>query len=347
MAALESNDTYDEQYALPRRVLSVQSHVVSGYVGNKAAVFPLQILGFDCDYINTVQFSNHTGYPLFKGTVTTGDQLIDIANGLKANNLLDYDYLLTGYIGSESFLDSVLDLLNMIESSFKSNIKYICDPVLGDEGKCYVPASLVSIFVAKVIPRAYMITPNQFEAELLTGMKIKSNDDVIEALKKLNALGPKIVVMTSAEIDEKPNQLCCYVLVSDSNTKNGNTNSIEITRIIVNKIDGYFTGTGDCCAALLLGWCDKLGESNMGIALKNTLGTIQAIINKTIIKQRAMDAKINETTNEIDKKALKARAAELNVIQCKDDILNPPDIICTSISSIVEDDDNAITTWTL
>ena len=119
-----------ESYELPRRVLSVQSHVVSGYVGNRAAVFPLQILGFDCDSINTVQFSNHTGYPLFKGTVTSGDQLIEIANGLKSNMLLDYDYLLTGYIGSESFLDSVLDLLGMIES-FNSNVRYICDPVLG------------------------------------------------------------------------------------------------------------------------------------------------------------------------------------------------------------------------
>ena len=299
-------------------------------------MFPLQILGFDCDYINTVQFSNHTGYPLFKGTVTTGDQLLDIANGLKANSLLDYDYLLTGYIGSESFLDSVLDLLNMIESSFNSNVRYICDPVLGDEGKCYVPASLVSIFAAKVIPRAYMITPNQFEAELLTGLKINSNNDAIEALKKLNTMGPKIVVMTSAEIVEKPNQLCCYVLVSDSTI-----NSIEITRIVVNKIDGYFTGTGDCACALLLGWCDKLGESSMGIALRNTLGTIQAIIRKTLVKQHAMNAKINETTNENDKKALKARAAELNVIQCKDDILNPPDILS---SSGVCDDEN-ITTW--
>ena len=280
----------------------------------------MQILGFDCDYINTVQFSNHTGYPLFKGTVTSGDQLIEIANGLKSNMLLDYDYLLTGYIGSESFLDSVLDLLSMIES-FNSNVRYICDPVLGDEGKCYVPSSLVSIFIAKVIPKAYMITPNQFEAELLTGMKIKCHNDAIEALKKLHSMGPKIVVMTSSEIEDKPNQLCCYVLSSCDN----DNNNIDITRIIVNKISGYFTGTGDCCSALLLGWCDKLGEFNMGKALQNTLGTIQAIIKKTIKKQILLNSKINNTNDdENDKKAFKARAAELSVIQCKDEIINPP-----------------------
>lgn len=305
---------------LPRRILSVQSHVVSGYVGNRAAVFPLQILGFDCDYINTVQFSNHTGYPLFKGTVTTGEQLIDIANGLKINNLLDYDYLLTGYIGSESFLDSVLDLLNMIES-FNPNVRYICDPVLGDEGKCYVPSSLVLIFAAKVIPKAYMITPNQFEAELLTGMKINTHNDAIEVLKKLNSMGPKIVVITSSEIDEKPNQLCCYVLSSDSNH-----NNINITRIVVDKINGYFTGTGDCCSALLLGWCDKLGEDNMGLALQYTLGTIQAILKRTRKKQDLLNEQINNTIDENNKKALKARASELSVIQCKDEISNPPSL---------------------
>ena len=46
----------------PERILSIQSHVVSGYVGNKSATFPLQLLGFETDCINSVQFSNHTGY---------------------------------------------------------------------------------------------------------------------------------------------------------------------------------------------------------------------------------------------------------------------------------------------
>ncbi len=81
------------------RVLSIQSHVVYGYVGNKAAVFPLQLLGFDVSFINSVQFTNHTGYPIFKGNVLQGDDLVNLLDGLKNNSLMDYDYLLTGYIG--------------------------------------------------------------------------------------------------------------------------------------------------------------------------------------------------------------------------------------------------------
>lgn len=48
-------------------ILSIQSHVAYGYVGNRAATFPLQRLGFDVWAVNTVQFSNHTGYGAWKG----------------------------------------------------------------------------------------------------------------------------------------------------------------------------------------------------------------------------------------------------------------------------------------
>lgn len=131
------------------RVLSIQSHVVSGYVGNRAAVFPLQLLGFEVDFINSVQFCNHTGYPSFNGQVLKGEELQTLVSGLEANFLEDYDYILTGYIGSESFLSSVLE---SVDSVLKANPKarFVCDPVLGDEGKYYVPRELVGIYRNKV-----------------------------------------------------------------------------------------------------------------------------------------------------------------------------------------------------
>merc|ERR1712212_1211147 len=90
------------------RVLSIQSHVVSGYVGNKSAVFPLQVLGFEVDYINSVQFSNHTGYSHFKGQILDAEQLGQLFDGLVLNGLhKKYTHLLTGYIGSTSFLEKV------------------------------------------------------------------------------------------------------------------------------------------------------------------------------------------------------------------------------------------------
>jgi len=98
------------------RVLSIQSHTVQGYVGNKSAVFPLQLLGFDVDPINSVQFSNHTGYPKFRGQVLNGNQLWDLIEGLEENELLHYTHLLTGYIGSVSFLNTVLQVVNKLRS---------------------------------------------------------------------------------------------------------------------------------------------------------------------------------------------------------------------------------------
>lgn len=100
-----------------KRVLSVQSHVVSGYVGNKAAVFPLQLLGFEVDPINTVQFSNHKGYPDCTGTVMNGTELADVVEGLQVSGLLSqHSHLLTGFIGSESFLGGIVDLLKKMRS---------------------------------------------------------------------------------------------------------------------------------------------------------------------------------------------------------------------------------------
>jgi pyridoxine kinase len=112
------------------RVLSIQSHVVHGYVGNKSASFPLQLLGFDVDPINSVQFSNHTGYKSFKGQRLNGNELWELVEGLDANDLLHYSHLLTGlclrslsiestdrnsgYIGTTSFLETVLRVLNHV-----------------------------------------------------------------------------------------------------------------------------------------------------------------------------------------------------------------------------------------
>ena len=104
-----------EEKVLDPRCLSIQSHVVHGYVGNKCAVFPLQLLGFEVDFINSVQFSNHTQYPTVKGQVLQGEELEALVEGLEANNLIKYTHLLTGYIGSESFLRSVLTVLKTVK----------------------------------------------------------------------------------------------------------------------------------------------------------------------------------------------------------------------------------------
>jgi pyridoxine kinase len=98
------------------KVLSIQSHVVSGYVGNKSATFPLQLLGFEVDAINSVQFCNHTGYKKVAGQILSEKDLDDLAGGLQQNGLDFYSHLLTGYIGAESFLRRVCSLVKHLKS---------------------------------------------------------------------------------------------------------------------------------------------------------------------------------------------------------------------------------------
>ena len=294
------------------KILSIQSHVVSGTVGNKAAIFPLQLLGFDVDFINTVHFSNHTGYRVIKGTVMTGEQLNDLAFGLNENNLLNHDYVLTGYIGSQSFLDSVLELLLLIKNN-NNNVKYVCDPVLGDDGKLYVPKELISIFAEKVISKAYMITPNQFEAELLTNKIIKGHNDVVQVLVDLCKLGPKIVVLTSAIIEDiTEDKLACYISYHDIEK-----NILIIKQFIIKKLSGHYTGTGDITASLILAWINILGEHKCGEAFKMVLSTMNGIIKNTQQKQELMSSSPNYNITQ---------ACELCVVKSKSIIECPPNL---------------------
>ncbi|KAL4250746.1 pyridoxine kinase family protein [Pleurotus pulmonarius] len=128
------------------RVLSIQSHVSYGYVGGKAAVFPLQCLGFDVDIINSVNFSNHSGYGRLGGTRTTAAELKSIFDGMKQNELLTQKRLVTGYVPGAEGLSAVRDLVRELKET-EPELIYILDPVMGDAGRLYVahPMSSPSI----------------------------------------------------------------------------------------------------------------------------------------------------------------------------------------------------------
>ncbi|GAA0146366.1 kinase [Lithospermum erythrorhizon] len=283
------------------RVLSIQSHTVQGYVGNKSAVFPLQLLGYDVDPINSVQFSNHTGYPTFKGQVLNGDQLWDLIAGLEANDLLFYTHLLTGYIGSVSFLNTILKVVEKLRS-INPKLTYVCDPVMGDDGKLYVPQELVSVYREKVIPVASMLTPNQFEAEQLTGLRIASEHDGREACNVLHAAGPLKVVITSVNMDGN--------LLLIGSHKNQEGQPPAQFKISIPKIPAYFTGTGDLMTALLLGWSNKYPD-NLERAAELAVSSVQALLQRTLddYKRSGFDCQ--------------SSSLEIRLIQSHDDIRNP------------------------
>ncbi|KAJ0406943.1 hypothetical protein ATCC90586_000204 [Pythium insidiosum] len=269
------------------RVLSIQSHVVQGYVGNKSAVFPMQLLGVEVDIINSVHFSNHTGYPSFGGKHLrlSGDDVLDLLDGLQQNDLLRnaYTHLLTGYIGSPALLQAIVKVHARLRAAQETRrLLYVCDPVMGDNGRLYVAPELVDMYRDQVVPIADVLTPNQFECELLTDMKIETIADALAACKKLHARGPQVVVISSfQELKDGVKVHAEELIVIGSKRCSRTSDSLEQFELRVPYIDSYYTGTGDLFAALLLAWLHRLPDDFQRV-LENVVSTIQAVLRTTL-----------------------------------------------------------------
>uniref|UniRef100_A0A6I8PR96 Pyridoxal kinase n=1 Tax=Ornithorhynchus anatinus TaxID=9258 RepID=A0A6I8PR96_ORNAN len=270
------------------RVLSIQSHVVRGYVGNRAAAFPLQVLGFEIDTVNSVQFSNHTGYAHWKGQVLNADELHELYEGLKLNKVNKYDYVLTGYTRDKSFLEMVVDIIKELKQQ-NSKLVYVCDPVMGDkwngEGSMYVPEDLLPVYKEKVVPMSDIITPNQFEAELLTGRKIHTQEEALEVMDLLHSLGPETVVITSSDLPSSLGSDYLIALGSQRKTKSDGTKVTERIRMEMRKVDAVFVGTGDLFAAMLLAWTHK-HPNNLKVACEKTVSAMHHVLQRTMESAR-------------------------------------------------------------
>ncbi|XP_056145605.1 pyridoxal kinase-like [Lampris incognitus] len=302
------------------RVLSIQSHVVRGYVGNKAATFPLQVLGFEVDSINSVQFSNHTGYSHWKGQVLTAEELNVLYEGIKCNNVNYYDYVLTGYSRDTSFLEMVVDIIQELKKA-NPNLVYVCDPVMGDHGAMYVPENLLPVYMNKVVPVADILTPNQFEAELLTGRKISTENDAIEVMELLHQMGPETVVLTSTYLPSKYGDQYLVALGSQKIVKPDGTNSSQKIRMEIPKVDAVFVGTGDLFAAMLLAWTHH-HPKDLKVACEKTVSVMHHVIKRTITYANEM-AGPGKRPNPAQ--------LELRMVQSKADIENPALVVKATV----------------
>ncbi len=173
-------------------ILSIQSHVAYGHVGNASAVFPMQRLGVEVWPIQTVQFSNHTGYGAWKGRVFDAPMIEEIVDGIAERGVLPRcDGVISGYMGSADIGNAILHTVERVKAANPKAI-YACDPVIGDVGRgVFVRPGIPEFMREKAVPAADIITPNQFELELLSGRSIASFVDAASALKAVRALGPK------------------------------------------------------------------------------------------------------------------------------------------------------------
>ena len=189
-------------------ILSLQSWVAYGHVGNAAAVFPLQRLGAEVWAINTVQFSNHPGYGSWTGHVATGEMVADLVAGIAARGVLGTcDAVLSGYMGDKTVGKAILGAVRTVRSANPAAL-YCCDPVMGDAGQLYVRPGIPELIAEHAVPASDLLTPNQFELERLTGCPCADVEGVRRAVAQLRARmaqsGPRAILVTSLRTNETP-----------------------------------------------------------------------------------------------------------------------------------------------
>ncbi|WKX90697.1 hypothetical protein Q1695_009502 [Nippostrongylus brasiliensis] len=288
-----------------KRVLSIQSHVVHGYAGNKASVFPLQINGFEVDPINSVQFSNHAGYKHVKGQRLTDVELTELYEGLKLNEINEYSYILTGYCGNVSFLKKIADIITDLKNN-DPNVMFVCDPVMGDNGKYYVPKDLLPVYRDVIVPMADVLTPNAFELGELVGFDVVNEEDCLRGMDIIHGYGVTHVVVTSGvEGAQAEDKLTCYASTKDA------SGNVRQFRFRFPRLRGQFVGTGDVFTSLLVVWLSNC-DNDVGEAVGHVLGSMQGLLRRTSDYAQA----------QVDSNSRKT--CELRLVESRFDLLVPP-----------------------
>jgi pyridoxine kinase len=271
-------------------LLSIQSHVVYGHVGNSAAVFPLQRVGVEVWPVHTVQFSNHTGYGDWKGQVFDASLIRDVVAGLDERGCLsECDGVLSGYIGSADIGVAILDAVATVKGANPA-AHYCCDPVIGDVGKgIFVRAGIPEFMKDKAVPAADIVTPNHFELDYLAGKKSKTLAQVLGALKAVHALGPAVILATSVQTEETPDD-AIDLFASDANGR---------FRLRTPRLALSVNGAGDAIAALF--YAHFLHSGKIDEALAKAASAIFGILTKTA----------------------EAGAGEMQLVTAQDEIVNP------------------------
>ncbi len=249
-------------------VLSIQSHVAYGHVGNSSAVFPLQRLGIEVWPVHTVQFSNHTGYGEWTGRVFDGPAVEEVVQGITDRGVLgDCDAVLSGYLGSADIGHAVVQTVDRVRSANPAAV-YCCDPVIGDVGRgVFVRPGIEELMRDVAVPAADIVTPNHFELDLLSGITTRSLPSVKDAVAAVQALGPRVVLTTSLVADDTPDD-AVDLLASEG----GRHFRVRTPRLGVS-----VNGAGDAIAALFLAhWLDtSSAREALGRAAASVFGLLQ------------------------------------------------------------------------
>lgn len=271
-------------------ILSIQSHVVYGHVGNSGAVFPLERLGREVWPLMTVQFSSHTGYAGWRGRAFDAAMIDDCVAGLQAIGALSRCAgVLTGYLGEPEIGDAALRAFERVRAA-NAEAAYACDPVIGRAGRgAYVAAGVGEFFRDRALPLATVATPNAFELEWLTGDQAHDLQTARRAIALLRGRGPRIVVAKSLKLDDTPADALDALAGDEAGFWRSRTPKLPIA----------VNGAGDLFAALFFHhWLETRATPE---ALSRASSSVHAVVKAT----------------------LAAGSRELSLIAAQDELTNP------------------------
>lgn len=239
------------------KVLSIQSAVAYGHVGNSAAVFPLQRIGVEVMPVYTVNFSNHTGYGAWRGPLISPDDVRAVIDGIEDRGAFPkIDVILSGYQGSEGIADVILDAVARIKAANPDAV-YSCDPVMGNaKSGCFVAPAIPVLLRDRVVPAADLITPNQFELGYLTGTEPGSLESTLDSVDLARESGPRTVLVTSVERPDREEGTIEMLAVDDRGAW------IVQTPLLPMKANG----SGDVTAALFTAHHRRTGDAADALA---------------------------------------------------------------------------------
>ncbi len=251
-------------------ILSLQSWVAYGHVGNAAAVFPLQRLGAEVWAVHTVQFSNHTGYGEWTGEIFEPETILALVEGIaRRGAFARCDAVLSGYLGGAAIGEAVLSSVDRAKAA-NPRALYCCDPVIGDSGRgIYVAAGIPEFLRARALPASDIALPNPFELALLTGMPCGTLAEAKRAVARLQAMGPRTVLVSGLRTEATPADTLDLLVGEDGLFHLLRT---PLVPIAVN-------GAGDVLAALFL--FHRLASGAAAPALEAAASSLFGLIQRT------------------------------------------------------------------
>jgi pyridoxine kinase len=250
-------------------ILSIQSWVAYGHVGNAAAVFPLQRLGFEVWPVHTVQFSNHTGYESWRGRVFDAEAVAEVIAGIAERGVLaSCAAVLSGYMGDAALGAVIIDAVRRVKAANPAAL-YCCDPVIGDTDGVFVRPGIPEFLREHAVPAADIVTPNHFELEVLTGRKVSTLEETLAAADGLRAMGPRQVLVTSLRRREAAPEAVEMLAADDTGA----------WLVAMPRLPVASDGAGDAVAALFLAHRLRTGSSEA--ALREAGAAVWAVLDAT------------------------------------------------------------------